>query len=164
MSVASVLTVYAPTFTLFFFFFIDFNKNWWDCGEFSIGFVKISSRECNAWRGLEPWLKSNFRFFFRVLKSVFFHFGLSSGCYCTMISPATVSAHRLRFLYDGVEKAGGMINGQENHRLNAFCHSHVLFSHHTCLFSCEFNRYYLALSFYKGGLAQKFLMDAKKME
>ena len=98
------------------------------------------------------------------LKSVFFHFGLSSGCYCTMISPATVSAHRLRFLYDGVEKAGGMINGQENHRLNAFCHSHVLFSHHTCLFSCEFNRYYLALSFYKGGLAQKFLMDAKKME
>lgn len=101
-----------PLQLLFFFLILlILTENWWDCGEFSTGFVKISSRECNAWRGLEPWLKSNFRYFFLVLKAVFFHFGLSSGCYCTMISPATVSAHSLRFLYDGVEKAGGMING-----------------------------------------------------
>lgn len=106
----------APTFT--FWFLLILTENWWDCGEFSTGFVKISSRECNAWRGTLTldWNPTS-DIFFLVLKSVFFHFGLSSSCYCTTISPATVSAHSLRFLYDGVEKAGGMINGQENHRL-----------------------------------------------
>lgn len=64
-----------PLQLLFFFLILlILTENWWDCGEFSTGFVKISSRECNAWRGLEPWLKSNFRYFFSCSKGSLFSF------------------------------------------------------------------------------------------
>lgn len=59
---------------LLFFFFLILTENWWDCGEFSIGFVKISSGECNGWRELEPWLKSNFKYFFSCSKVSLFSF------------------------------------------------------------------------------------------
>ena len=62
------------SYSFFFLILLILTENWWDCGEFSTGFVKISSRECNAWRGLEPWLKSNFRYFFSCSKGSLFSF------------------------------------------------------------------------------------------
>lgn len=58
----------------FFLIFFILTENWWDCGEFSIGFVKISSGECNGWREREPWLKSNFKYFFSCSKVSLFSF------------------------------------------------------------------------------------------
>lgn len=59
-------------------------------------------------------IEAQLQIFLLVIKSVFFHLGSCFGC--TLISPAAVSAAQSkRFLFDGVEEAGRMINGEENH-------------------------------------------------
>lgn len=93
-------------------------------------------------------------------------FKISIFCCWTMMSPAAISAHvrDFFFFYDGIENVEGMINGKEIPlTLNTFCQSYIL-SHQTYLSSNEFNYYYVALLFYRGGLARKLLVDAKEME